>query len=157
MGYEKKIIKKVADTPLQPGIDEMKRVNVIISSVVENIVISTQNWQTSNVPGIWQQSCVLKNQNAVTAHFKSEQLLPFWFYTAVIACDNLTVLQTVQRNWVYSVACGTLQYKEPMQWFEIRVGHSPGFGLPSAEIFPWLCKKRRKAILTHIYISRDWP
>ena len=155
MGYEKKIIKKVADMLLQPGIDEMKRVNVIISSVVENIVMSTQNWQTSNVPGIWQQSSVLKKQNVVTAHFKSEQLLPFWFYTAVIACDNLTVLQTVQRSRVYSATYDPLQYKEPVKSFEIRVEHSPGFKLPFVEIFPWLCRKRRKAIFTHIYISRD--
>ena len=34
-----------------------------------------------------------------------------------------TVLQTVQRHGVYSA--------EPLKSFEIRVGHSPGFGLPS--------------------------
>ena len=27
----------------------------------------------------------------------------------------------------------------------IRVGHSPGFGLPSVAILPWLCRKRHKA------------
>ena len=47
-----------------------------------------------------------------------------------------TVLQTVQRNGVYSAAYGTVHYKEPLKLFEIRVGHSPGFGLPFVEILP---------------------
>ena len=38
-----------------------------------------------------------------------------------------TVLQTVQNPAVYSAAYGTLQYKETLKSFEIRVGHSPGF------------------------------
>ena len=41
------------------------------------------------------------------------------------------VLQTVQMPGVYSVA-----YKEPLKSFEIRVGHSPGSGLPSVAILP---------------------
>ena len=47
-----------------------------------------------------------------------------------------TVLQTVQRHGVYSSAYGrpTVHYKEPLKSFEIRVGHSPGFGLPSVAI-----------------------
>ena len=47
-----------------------------------------------------------------------------------------TVLQTVQRHGVYSAAYGTVHYKEPLKSFEIRVGHSPGFGLPSVAILP---------------------
>ena len=45
-----------------------------------------------------------------------------------------TVLQTVQRPAVYSAADGTVHYKEPWKSFEIRVGHTPGFGLPSVAI-----------------------
>ena len=46
------------------------------------------------------------------------------------------MLQTVQRNGVYSAVYGTVHYKEPLKSFEIRVGHSPGFGLPSVAILP---------------------
>ena len=45
-----------------------------------------------------------------------------------------TVLQTVQRPGVYSAAYGTVHYKIPLKSFEIRVGHSPGFGFPSVAI-----------------------
>ena len=47
-----------------------------------------------------------------------------------------TVIQTVQMHGVYSTAYGTVHYKEPLKSFEIRVGHSPGFGLPSVAILP---------------------
>ena len=47
-----------------------------------------------------------------------------------------TVLQTVKRHGVYSAAYSTVQYKEPLKLFEIRVGHNPGFGLPSVAILP---------------------
>ena len=47
-----------------------------------------------------------------------------------------TVLQTVQRPGVYSAAYDTVYYKEPLKSFEIRVGHSPGFELPSVAILP---------------------
>ena len=47
-----------------------------------------------------------------------------------------TVLQTVQRYGVYSAVYGTLHYKEPLKSFEIRVGHSPRFVLPSVAILP---------------------
>ena len=47
-----------------------------------------------------------------------------------------TVPQTVERPGVYSAACGTVHYKEPLKSFEIRVGHSPGFGFPSVAILP---------------------
>ena len=47
-----------------------------------------------------------------------------------------TVLQTVQRPGVYSGVYGTVHYKEPLKSFEIRVGHSPGIGLPSVAILP---------------------
>ena len=46
-----------------------------------------------------------------------------------------TVLQTVQRHVVYSAAYGTVHYEEPLKSFEIRVGHSPGFQLPSVAIY----------------------
>ena len=45
-------------------------------------------------------------------------------------------LQTVQRPGVYSAAYSTMHYKEPFKSFEIRVGHSPGFGLLSVAILP---------------------
>ena len=47
-----------------------------------------------------------------------------------------TVFQTVQRHGVYSAAYGTVPYKEPLKSFEIRLGNSPGFGLPSVAILP---------------------
>ena len=41
--------------------------------------------------------------------------------------------------------------------FEIRVGHSPGFGLPSVAILPWVCRKRRGTIFTHLPAdTRRW-
>ena len=57
-----------------------------------------------------------------------------------------TVLQTVKRHWVYRATYGTVHYKEPLRSFEIRVGHSPGFGLHPLAILRWVWKKRRKAI-----------
>ena len=45
-----------------------------------------------------------------------------------------TVLQTVQRNGVYGAIYDTVHYREPLKSFEIRVGHSPGFDLPSVAI-----------------------
>ena len=47
-----------------------------------------------------------------------------------------TLLQTVQRPGVDSAAYDTVHYKEPVKSFEIRVGHSSGFGLPSVAILP---------------------
>ena len=47
-----------------------------------------------------------------------------------------TVLQTVQTHVVYSAAYGTVHYKKPLKSFEIRIGHSPGFELPSVTILP---------------------
>ena len=47
-----------------------------------------------------------------------------------------TVFQTVQRPGVYSADYGTVHYKEPLKLFEITVGHSRGFGLPSVAISP---------------------
>ena len=46
-----------------------------------------------------------------------------------------TLIQTVQRHGVCS-AYGTVHYKEPSKSFEIRVGHSPCFGLPSVVMLP---------------------
>ena len=68
-----------------------------------------------------------------------------------------TVLQTVQRPGVYSAVYGTVHYKEPLESFEIKVGHSLGFGLPSVAILPWLCRKRRKAIfISYDVVSAGW-
>ena len=44
--------------------------------------------------------------------------------------------QTAQRPGVCSAAYGTVYYKKPLKSFKIRVGHSPGFGLPSVAILP---------------------
>ena len=41
---------------------------------------------------------------------------------------------------VYSVVYVTVHYKEPLQSFEIRVGHIPGFGLSSVAILPHCAK-----------------
>ena len=49
----------------------------------------------------------------------------------------------------YSAAYDTVHYKEPLKSFEIRVGHSPGFGLLSV-IYYYIAmagRKRRKTIL----------
>ena len=37
---------------------------------------------------------------------------------------------------VCSAVYGTTHYKEPLESFEIKVGHSPGFELPSVAILP---------------------
>ena len=58
----------------------------------------------------------------------------------VIVAVHISVLQTVQRHGVYSAAYDTVHDKEPLKSFEIRVGHSPGFGLPSVAILPWSCR-----------------
>ena len=42
----------------------------------------------------------------------------------------------LKRYGVYSATYGTVHYKEPLKSFEIIVGHSPGFGLPSVAILP---------------------
>ena len=41
---------------------------------------------------------------------------------------------TVLQNGMYSAVYDTVLYKEPLQSFEIRVGHSPGFGIFSVAI-----------------------
>ena len=46
------------------------------------------------------------------------------------------VFITVPSHGVYSAAYGTVHCKEPLKSFEIRVGHSPSFGLPSVAILP---------------------
>ena len=40
----------------------------------------------------------------------------------------------VQRSGVYSAVYGTVHYEQPLKSSEIRVGHSPDFGLPSVAI-----------------------
>ena len=52
-----------------------------------------------------------------------------------------TVPQTVHRPGACSAAYGTVHYKEPLKSFEIRVGHSPDFGLPSVAILLLLVQK----------------
>ena len=47
-----------------------------------------------------------------------------------------TVVQTVQMHGVYSAVHGTVHYKQSLKSFEIRVGHSVGFGLPPVAILP---------------------
>ena len=61
--------------------------------------------------------------------------IPVWKDICRRSCAY-TVLQTVHRPGVYSAACCTVHYKEPLKAFEIRVGHSPGFGFPSVAILP---------------------
>ena len=46
------------------------------------------------------------------------------------------VLQTVQSPEVFSATYGTVHYKESLKSFEIKVGHSSGFGLLSVAILP---------------------
>ena len=55
-----------------------------------------------------------------------------------LECTVLSmVLCTIKNPWSHS----------------IRVGHSPGFGLSSVAMLPWLCRKRREAILlTHSWM-----
>ena len=60
-----------------------------------------------------------------------------------------TALQIVQRHGVYSSAYGNVHYREPLKSFKIRVGHSPGFRLPSVAVLPWFCRKRSKAIFIY--------
>ena len=60
------------------------------------------------------------------------------------------VPQTVQRHGMYSVVYGTVQYTKPLKSSEIRVGHSPGFGLPSVTILPQ-CTGSEVKQYTHIF------
>ena len=85
--------------------------------------------------------CRLDTRSCRPAPMAHSYLLGFvtWGYQARIPVGSniclhgcaYTVFQTVQRHGVYSAAYGTVHYKEPLKSFEIRVGHSPGFGLPS--------------------------
>ena len=52
------------------------------------------------------------------------------------SCENI-VFQTLQRYALYSAVYGAVHYKEPLKSFEIRVCHSPGFGLPFVPILPY--------------------
>ena len=58
-----------------------------------------------------------------------------------------TVLQTIQRPAVYSAAVGNVHYKEPLKSFEIRVGHSPGFGL----IYQLMFTYHKKLLHANVY------
>ena len=59
------------------------------------------------------------------------------FRPAICQCGcAYTVLETVQSYGVYSAGYGIVHYKEPLKSFKIRVGHSPGFGLPFVAILP---------------------
>ena len=60
--------------------------------------------------------------------------------TKGLECAVLTmVLCTIKDPWIHS----------------IRVGHSPGSGLPSVAILPCLCRERRNAIITHSLTTSD--
>ena len=61
-----------------------------------------------------------------------------------------TALQAVPRHGVYSAVYDTVHYKEPLKSFEIRVGHSPGFGLRSVAILPQ-CAESNVKQYTYIY------
>ena len=37
---------------------------------------------------------------------------------------------------VYRTVYGTVHHKKPLKTSEVRVGHSPGFGLPSDSLLP---------------------
>ena len=51
-----------------------------------------------------------------------------------------------------NTAHGTVHYKEPLKSFEIRVGHSPGFGLLSVAILPQCAESAIKQyLLTNYY------
>ena len=53
---------------------------------------------------------------------------------------------------MYNTAHGTVHYKEPLKSFEIRVGHSPGFGLLSVAILPQCAESAIKQyLLTNYY------
>ena len=56
-------------------------------------------------------------------------------------CCAYPVLQAVQRHGVCSAVYDTAHYKETLMSFDDT-------------IFPWLCRKRRKAIFTHSTASR---
>ena len=60
-----------------------------------------------------------------------------------------TVLQTVQMHGVYSAAYDTVHYEELLKLFEIRVGHSPGFGLPDVAILPHCAERDVKQYSLH--------
>ena len=67
----------------------------------------------------------------------------YWFRIAVGSdvCHRgcvYAVLDTVQKPGVCSVVHGSVDYKEPLKSFDLRVGHSPDFGLLSVAILPWL-------------------
>ena len=53
------------------------------------------------------------------------------------------------KAWSVQCVYCTVHCEEPLKSFEVRIGHIPGFGLPSVAILPWLYRKRRKAIFTH--------
>ena len=60
-----------------------------------------------------------------------------------------TVIQTVQGHGVCSAVYGTVQDKEPLKSFKIRVAHGPGLGFSFCCDIASLCRKRLKAIFTH--------
>ena len=98
---------------------------------------------------------MLKERPVPMAHSYRLGLVTWRYYLRIPVGPDIchrgcayTVRQTVQRHGVYSASYGIVHYKKPSKSFEIRVGHSPGFGLPSFAILPWLCGKRLKAIFT---------
>ena len=66
-----------------------------------------------------------------------------------------TILQTVQRHGVYSDVYDTAHYEKPLKSFKERVGHSPGFWLPSVAILPHCAESDEKQYsLLHYYTHR---
>ena len=46
---------------------------------------------------------------------------------------------------------GTVHYKEPLKSFKIKVGHSPGYRLPSVAILPQCAESDVKQYGLHIH------
>ena len=105
----------------------------------------------------WDLSCVRAGPDGSfvsTGVYNLE--VPGWIPVVADICHRgccaYTVLQNVQMHGVYSAAmvlC-SVHYIETLKSFEMRVGHNTGFGFPSVAILQWLCRKRHKAIFTHV-------
>ena len=120
------------------------------------------DWNSGEMLQLLTRSKQTNGRPALMAHSYRLRLIT-WRYLARVPVGpgichrgcSYTVLQNVQRPGVYRAIYGTVHYKydkqdkEPLKLFEIKVGHSLGFGLPSVAILRWLYRKRLKAIFTH--------
>ena len=103
--------------------------------------VRTDDWWLGSIKPVYKRKLFELNRPAPMAHSYRLGLVT-WGYQVRISIGTdichrgcaYTVLQTVQRYEVYSAAYGTVHYKEPLKSLEIRVGHSPGFRLPSVSI-----------------------